>query len=70
MDIGAFSSQNVATFTGRVQNAVHEVSISKKLKENEQIEGNAKLQLLQAALQVSPQAPSTGVSGSVIDIKV
>ena len=70
MAIGVFSGHNAATFTGRVQNAVHEVSISKKLNENEKIEGNAELQLLQAALQVSPQAPSSVASGSVIDIKV
>jgi len=68
MDIGAFSSQNAAAFTGRVQNAVHEVSIAKKVNENQKIEGNAALQLIQSAAQAGPQVPS--VSGSVIDIKV
>lgn len=70
MAVGIFSAQNAGTFTGRVQNAVHEVSILKKVKENQEIEGNAKLQLLQAAAQVAPQPASDGVSGSIIDVRV
>ena len=71
MAVGIFSAQNAGTFTGRVQNAVHEVSILKKLKQNQEIEGNAKLQLLQAAAQVAPQAPApSGTSGSIIDVRV
>jgi len=68
MAIGVFSPQNAATFTGRVQNAVQEVSVAKKINENQEIEGNAALQLIQSAAQAGPQVPS--VSGSVIDVKV
>jgi len=68
MGVGVFSEQNVATFTGRVQNAVQEVSIAIKANENQKIEGDAALQLIQSAAQAGPQVPS--VSGSVIDIKV
>ena len=70
MAVGIFSAQNVATFTGRVQNAVHEVSVVKKINENQKIEGDAALQLIQAATQVAPQASSNGVSGSVINVTV
>ena len=70
MGVGIFSAQNAATFTGRVQNAVHEVSIVKKINENQKIEGNGTLQLIQAAAQVAPQASGDGVSGSIINVTV
>ena len=70
MAVGIFSAQNVATFTGRVQNAVHEVSIVKKINENQKIEGDAALQLIQAATQVAPQASGNSVSGSIINVTV
>ena len=70
MAVGIFSAQNAGTFTSRVKYAVHEVSILKKLNENQKIEGNAKLQLLQAAAQVAPTAPPSGGSGSIIDVRV
>jgi len=70
MGIGAFSAQNVATFTGRVQNAVQEVSVAKKVLENQKIAGDATLQLLESAAQAAPQAPASSVSGSIINIRV
>ena len=70
MAVGIFSAQNVATFTGHVQNAVHEVSIVKKINENQKIEGDGALQLIQAAAQVAPQASGNGVSGSIINVTV
>lgn len=70
MAVGIFSAQNVATFTGRVQNAVHEVSIAKKVNENQKIEGDAALQLIQAATLVAPQAAGNGASGSIINITI
>ena len=70
MAIGIFSAQNVATFTGRVQNAVHEVSVVKKINENQKIEGDGALQLIQAAAQVAPQASGNSVSGSIINVVV
>ena len=71
MAVGIFSAQNAGTFTSRVKYAVHEVSILKKLNENDKVLGDAKLQLLQAAAQVAPQAPApSGTSGSIIDVRV
>jgi len=70
MPVGIFSAQNVATFTGRVQNAVHEVSVAKKVNENQKVEGDAALQLIQAAAQTGPQPAGTAISGSIINVKV
>jgi len=70
MPTGIFSAQNVATFTGRVQNAVHEISIAKKVNENQKVQGDAALQLIQAAAQASPQPSAPAISGSIINVKV
>lgn len=70
MAVGIFSAQNAGTFTSRVKYAVHEVSMLKKLNENQKVQGNANLQLLQAAAQVTQAPAPSGSSGSIIDVKV
>ena len=70
MEIGVFSAQNTATATARVQSAVHEVSVARKINENQKIEGAGALQLIQSATQVAPQPAGNGVSGSIINVTV
>lgn len=62
MAVGIFSAQNAGTFTGRVQNAVHEVSVLKKAKEAQELEGQGVLQLLESAAQVAPQPDVNGIT--------
>ena|GEM_PF-7104333 len=71
MSVGIFSAQNVATFTNRAQSDVHEVSVLKKAKEAQELEGNGELQLLQAAAQVMEQSPAPSMpgSGTIINVK-
>jgi len=60
MDNSILSANNNAAFTQRVSSTVHEISVLKKAKEVQELQGNAELQLIQSA---------ASLSGSLINVK-